>query len=93
MKPNCTAKDIRDAFLKLSKEVWPVNVSTFNVNLIEVLGQNHPDVSTGENAKRNADNFRAVVEAYKILGKVESRAIYDSVMQQGRGSMNYSYAE
>ncbi|KAG4071754.1 hypothetical protein HA402_011908 [Bradysia odoriphaga] len=73
LKPNCTAKDIRDSFVKLSKE-------------------NHPD--TGENTKQNAERFCAIVEAYKVLGKAESRAVYDSVMSHDSGPYAvYNYNE
>ncbi|XP_008192304.2 dnaJ-like protein 60 [Tribolium castaneum] len=52
---NCTDKEIRSAFIKLSKEY-------------------HPDVNK---SKQSHARFQQINEAYKVLGKRESRRNYD----------------
>lgn len=59
VKQNCTSKDIREAFIRLSKK-------------------HHPDSSgkTLDSAK-----FRDIIDAYKTLGKEDSRIAYDHSLQ------------
>lgn len=63
-----------------------MSVSKFNKKLIEILDQTHPDVSQGKNTRENAENFRNIVDAYRVLGKDGTRSIYDSVMHYNTGS-------
>uniref|UniRef100_A0A336MIM9 CSON000512 protein n=1 Tax=Culicoides sonorensis TaxID=179676 RepID=A0A336MIM9_CULSO len=64
VKRDCTDKDIRESFVKLSK-------------------QHHPDTNT---AVKDGSQFSKIMEAYKVLGKTETRAAYDHSLK-----FNYSY--
>lgn len=59
LKSTCTPKEIREAFIRLSKEL-------------------HPDVNaSGVNQKANEQSFVQLLEAYKVLSKIDTRASYD----------------
>lgn len=64
LKRDCSDKDIRKSFVKLSKQL-------------------HPDTNS---SIKDGAQFTKIMEAYKILGKTESRAAYDHSLQ-----FNYSY--
>lgn len=68
------------------------DVSKFDVQLTDFLDQNHPDTSANKSTSENAANFRNIVEAYNVLGKADSRAVYDAVMNREEGSFKHSYA-
>ncbi|CAG9762251.1 unnamed protein product [Ceutorhynchus assimilis] len=65
VKTDCTSKEIRESFIKLSKK-------------------NHPDVNKNPNAHKE---FLKIQEAYNVLGKPNSRAMYDL----GRSRPRYSH--
>ncbi|XP_063915192.1 dnaJ-like protein 60 isoform X2 [Zophobas morio] len=60
LSKNCSPKEIKSAFIKLSK-------------------QHHPDVNK---SKQSHAKFQQINEAYKVLGKPESRRDYDLGLSQ-----------
>lgn len=75
MKPDCSSIEIRNAFISLSKE-------------------HHPDIilaSNNENSITKEDNllYVNILEAYQVLGKQQSRDLYDSFLKV---SLKYLYS-
>ncbi|XP_044254295.1 dnaJ-like protein 60 [Tribolium madens] len=68
---NCTDKEIRSAFIKLSKE-------------------HHPDVNKSEQSHAR---FQKINEAYKVLGKRESRRNYDLGLTSPENHTRRNYNE
>lgn len=91
VRPDCTSQEIRDSFVKLSKEVrMCLTLSYANDKIYPIFMplQYHPDTSKSGNAKMDNAKFQNIMEAYKILGKTDLRANYDSKL---RGPRNYGY--
>lgn len=89
MKPDCSHQEIRDAFVKLSKQVKLVFNSHSTHSDHSSLLQLHPDGNQGDSKE-----FGKVMEAYKVLSKEETRASYDyeqsgATTSFGGNHMNY----
>ncbi|CAG4951008.1 unnamed protein product [Parnassius apollo] len=69
LRKNCSDKDIKEAYIKLSKEY-------------------HPDMNKNARAQ---EQFVQVQEAYNVLGKPNTRAQYDSMIEIEINSASYAY--
>lgn len=76
---NCSKQDIRNAFLRLSKQVHhviPHQLAINNSNLLQPK-QYHPDVTNGAVKVDRTARFLKITEAYQTLVKPTTRREYD----------------
>lgn len=88
---NATPKDIKNAYLKLSKEVKScvfykqncIRCTSWNLSL-----QYHPD--RNPNDPHSHDRFVKLQEAYQTLGNADAKRNYDATLGFGSGSKTKS---
>lgn len=99
LKKNCTDKEIKDAFIQLSKEVrcqlLLKNNTIFNFSLFyflfSITFQYHPDKNKSAKAQ---ETFVKVVEAYNVLSKPSSRSLYDRMSEvDGHSNVYKNHAQ
>uniref|UniRef100_A0A182JWH9 J domain-containing protein n=1 Tax=Anopheles christyi TaxID=43041 RepID=A0A182JWH9_9DIPT len=82
LQPNCSTRDVRTAFIQLSKEVCSEGSQLKHHKIL------HPDANVSNKEKYDNKSFVDLLEAYKVLSKPESRAAYDYELSLGKNPGN-----
>lgn len=74
---DCSSRDVRNAFVKLSKLVGSSNSSHFQASTNFLRFQYHPDVLSNSTSPERTARFVQISEAYRTLIKPQMRRDYD----------------
>lgn len=69
-----TSEHSYDLFCRFSSFMWP----TTDWAIVHLYFQYHPDTCKSGNVQQNTKRFQEIMEAYRVLGKKDSRSSYDA---------------